>query len=281
MVVTSGFTITKRNGETVPFDIVKLRTSLKRSGANNDRVATVIDEIHGFLHNGITTKAVYKKAFELLNATTSINGARYRVKQALKRLSTAGYAFEHFIAKLLQKQGFDTEVGVVVPGKCVTHEVDVFALKKGLHFMVECKFHTSKEGRCDVKNSLYVNARFLDLEAYWKKQPGHEYRLHQGWLVTNTRFTSDAIHYGTCSGLRLLSWDFPIGNALRDLIHEFKHYPITCIDELKRAEVKTLTDQATVIVDDLVNEPTCLDVLDLTNSRRKNILNQAKMLIAT
>lgn len=276
----SNIMITKRNGEIVPFDSDKLRTSLKRSGASDQHVASVISELSEQLHNGISTKFIYKKAFELLHASTSVHASRYRVKQDLKRLSTTGYPFEHFIGKLLEKQGFETTVGVVVPGKCVTHEVDVFALKEGQHYMVECKFHPSKEGKCDVKNSLYVHARFQDLEAYWHKQPGHEKRVHQGWLMTNSRFTTDAIDYGTCAGLRLLSWDFPHGNALRDQITQYRHYPITCIGALKKAEIKLLADNAIVIADDVVNNPSCLDVLELTDERKEKILKEAKALIA-
>ena len=273
--------VTKRNGEKVPFDIAKLRTSLKRSGADNDRIASVIDELHGSLHNGITTKAIYKKAFELLNATPVLVGAgRYRVKQALKQLSTTGYPFEHFIGKLLEKQGFETQVGVVVPGKCVQHEVDVFALREGEHYMVECKFHPSKEGRCDVKNALYVHARFVDLESYWTQQPGHESRKHQGWLITNTRFTTDAIDYGTCAGLRMLSWDFPNGNGLRELIEQYRHYPVSCIGSLKRSEVRALADNAIVVADDVVSNPAALDLLELTEVRRSKIMEEARSLIA-
>ncbi len=32
-----------------------------------------------------------------------------------------------------------------------------------------------------------------------------ETHLKQGWLVTNTRFSSDAVDYGKCVGLTLLS----------------------------------------------------------------------------
>lgn len=278
---TGTIEIIKRNGERALFDIDKLRASLKRSGADDERVASVVSELMDQLHNGITTKVIYKRAYELLNATSaSVSAGRYRVKQALKKLSTTGYPFEHFIGKLLEKQGFETTVGVVVPGKCVTHEVDVFALREGEHYMVECKFHPSKEGRCDVKNSLYVHARFLDLEKYWQLQIGHENRKHQGWLITNTRFTTDAIDYATCAGLRLLSWDFPHGNALRDLIAEYRHYPISCINVLKKAEVKILADNNRVTVDDLIDDPSSLALLELSETRRKRILEEARKLIA-
>lgn len=272
--------ITKRDGQQVAFDPDKLRVSLARTGASDEHVQAVIAEIEVLLTEGMTTKRIYKKAFSLLKAASSVHAARYTIKQALKKLSETGYPFEHFIGKLLEKQGFETQVGVVVPGRCVTHEVDVFALREGEHYMVECKFHPSKEGKCDVKNSLYVHARFQDLERYWKTQPGHENRLHQGWLITNTRFTTDAVDYATCAGLRLLSWDFPHGDALRDQIAEFRHYPISCIDLLQKSEIKTLADSGRVTIDDLIDDPSSLELLALSDDRKKQILTEAKMLIA-
>ena len=131
-----------------------------------------------------------------------------------------------------------------------------------------------------MKNSLYVHARFQDLEKYWQQQPGHENRKHQGWLITNTRFTTDAIDYATCAGLRLLSWDFPNGNALRDQISEYHHYPISCINILQKAEVKILADNDRVTVDDLIDDPTSLALLELSETRRKHIIEEAKMLIS-
>lgn len=272
--------ITKRDGSLALFNKDKLEASLLRAGANEDQIQAVVSQLEGQIVDGITTKKLYKRAFELLNAVSVAHASRYRVKQDLKKLSETGYPFEHFIGKLLEKQGFETQVGVVVPGKCVTHEVDVFALRKGEHYMVECKFHPSKQGRCDVKNSLYVHARFQDLEQYWKKQPGHEDREHQGWLITNTRFTIDAIDYATCAGLRLLSWDFPNGNALRDQIFKHQHYPISCLRTFKKAELKRLVNAGIVTVDDLMEKSSVLNDLGVSIDRETIIIDEAKALLS-
>ena len=74
---------------------------------------------------------------------------------------------------------------------------------------------------CDVKVPLYVQARFKDVEQQWKLIPGHRTKFHQGWVATNTRFTSDALQYDDMVGHNIMR-DMQIarevcteGNALR------------------------------------------------------------------
>jgi len=47
---------------------------------------------------------------------------------------------------------------------------------------------------------------------------GHTEKFHQGWLITNTRFSTDALQYGKCMGMQLVGWDYPNNNGLRNWI---------------------------------------------------------------
>src|SRR5690606_18531249 len=87
--------------------------------------------------------------------------------------------------------------------------------KKNNHYMIECKYHNSQGRFCNVKTPLYVQSRFVDVKQRWKSQVGHDTKLHRGGLYTNTRFTTDAIQYGTCVDLMLVSWDYPPQNSLK------------------------------------------------------------------
>ena len=127
------------------------------------------------------------------------------------------------------------------------HEVDVVAEKRDHHFMVECKFHSDPKRKCDVKVPLYIQARFTDVERQWKAIPGHGTIFHQGWLVTNTRFTSDAVQYGECVGLYLLSWNHPQDDSLRERIDRSGLHPITCLTTLTKAEKQRILDAGTVL----------------------------------
>jgi hypothetical protein len=51
-----------------------------------------------------------------------------------------------------------------LPGKCVSHEIDVLIKKDNELAMVECKFHSAQENKSNVKVPLYVFSRFNDLK---------------------------------------------------------------------------------------------------------------------
>jgi hypothetical protein len=84
-------------------------------------------------------------------------------------LGPSGFPFEKYVAEILKYQGYRVEVGVIVEGFCVKHEVDIIAEKEAKHFMIECKFHNQPGTFCDVKIPLYINSRFLDIEKMWKE----------------------------------------------------------------------------------------------------------------
>jgi 2-phosphoglycerate kinase len=69
--------ITKASGMQVPFSVKKLRTSLQRSGANNDLIVSIITEVKKQLYPGITTKKIYKLAHALLKKVSKPTAARY------------------------------------------------------------------------------------------------------------------------------------------------------------------------------------------------------------
>jgi hypothetical protein len=160
----------------------------------------------------------------------------------------------------------------------VNHEIDVIAERENHHFMIECKFHNLQGTNCDVKIPLYIQARFKDVEEQWKKIPGHGTKFHQGWVVTNTRFSDDALKYGSCVGLNLLSWDFPKGNSLREQIDASGLYPLTCLTTLTLNEKKLLLDNQIVLCRELCQVPDLLSYAKINKKRRKVIMNEAQAL---
>lgn len=267
--------IIKSSGEKVVFNPDKLRSSLQRSGANEDTIQEIIDKVSGSLYDEITTKEIYKKAFGLLRKSSRPTAARYKLKRAIMELGPTGFPFEKFIGAVLSHEGFRTSVGVIVKGHCVSHEVDVVAEKDNKHFMVECKFHNDPGKFSDVKVPLYIQSRFKDIEALWEKQPGHETKFHQGWIVTNTRFTTDAIQYANCMGLYLLSWDYPNENNLKERIDRSRLHSITCLTTMTNYEKQKLLDKEFVLCIDLCKNPEVLNWIGISKQRQKNILREA------
>jgi len=267
--------IIKASGEKAVFSATKLRHSLERSGAGKQVVGQILSEVQAFLHDGITTKEIYKKAFDLLRKNSRPVAARYKLKKAIMELGPTGFPFEKFVGKILSYEGFRTKVGVMVKGHCVNHEVDVIAEKDEKHFMVECKFHSGQGRNCNVKIPLYIQSRFLDVEKQWRNREGHDTKFHQGWIFTNTRFTGDAIQYGNCVGLMLVSWDYPQNGSLKERIDSSGLHPITCLTTLSKVEKQKLLSREKVLCMELCHQPELLKSIGISEQRQKKILDEA------
>lgn len=67
-----GITITKSSGDKVKFSLNKLRSSLKRTGADKETIDQIIDTVRDELYQGISTRAIYNRAFALLKKKSVI-----------------------------------------------------------------------------------------------------------------------------------------------------------------------------------------------------------------
>lgn len=233
--------VLKASGETEPFSEEKVSFSLQRAGADNDLIAKILTHVKGELYEGISTQKIYAHIFDLLRHEKAPLLSRYNLKEAIMQLGPTGFPFERFVAGILAVNGYQVEVDKIVQGKCVDHEIDVVAQKDEKQFMVECKYHNKPGTKTDIKAALYVYARFLDVQTSFQ----------EGWLVTNTKATIEACDYAHCVGLKLISWDWPPGESLRDLIERSGLYPITALDSLSRDEKQRFLNQGIVFQKDL------------------------------
>jgi hypothetical protein len=270
--------VTKYSGEAESYDVNKLRQSLLRSNAKPRVVDEIVRQIEGSIYEGISTSEIYKMAFKLLRKGSRHTAARYKLKKAIMELGPTGFPFEKFVGKILDYLGYTTRLGVVVKGHCVSHEIDVIAEKADRHFMVECKFHADQSRNCNVKIPLYIQSRFLDVEKVWQERPGHETKFHQGWIVTNTRFTGDAIKYGECMGLSLVGWNYPAKGSLKELLDSSGLHPLTCLTTLTRAEKEKLLNKGKVLCKELCEDPRMLTEIGIRDPRRSRILGEAQQL---
>lgn len=275
------FDIVKSSGDKVKFSLEKLKQSLKRTGADNQIVNQIVDTVRDELYQGISTKEIYNRAFAMLKKKKSYLASKYKLKKAIYELGPTGFPFERFISAILKYSGYKTEVGKVQQGQCVTHEIDVVAHKNNETTIVECKFHNDQGLNCNVKIPLYINSRYQDVKKHWNSNPKNGTKLTDGWVVTNTRFTKDAIQYGRCAKLYLLSWDYPKGNGLKDRIDRLGLYPITVSTLLTNREKQFLLSRDIVLCRELVGDAFYLDHLGISESRKERILNEIKMLCNT
>ncbi|MGW8123245.1 ATP cone domain-containing protein [Roseivirga echinicomitans] len=262
--------IKKYSGELVPFEVEKLEHSLFKSGASPELIAKITKEVRGCLFDGISTKEIYKRAYAILRKSSYALAGRYKLKKAIMELGPSGYPFEAFIAHLFQYQGYKVESGVKLEGKCVSHEVDVRAENDDeIHFM-ECKYHSNPGYKSDVKIALYVHSRVNDLIANY--QPQFPNKKFKGWIVDNTNFTSDAIRFAECSGLKIMAWNYPDKGSLKDRIEISGLYPISCLITLTKAEKQSLLKEDIVLCQQLLDNEKALQLID--KRKHKKVLQE-------
>ena len=267
--------VIKTSGEREQFSLTKLRRSLVRSGADDATVKMVVLHIIPELKNGMKTSAIYKHAFSLLKKSKYPVAIRYSLRKAVMELGPSGFPFEKFVAEVLRRKGYTAETGVILPGFCVSHEVDVLMEKGDRHIFAECKFHNQQGIKTDVKVALYVHARFLDLQkAHSLKEHMSDPIIHEGWLITNTKLTSDAIKYANCAGLTIIGWDYPEQGNLQDLILETGVHPLTFLSTLTSREKMDLLEKGVVMCLDIIKDPSILRSLGFSEDRIKKVINE-------
>lgn len=273
--------VRKASGEMQAFSEDKLRNSLRRSGASAVVIDGIVNEIQKQLHEGITTKEIYKKAFQLLRKRVRSNAARYSLKKAIMELGPTGFPFERFVGEMLKKQGYTVEVGKTVQGKCVHHEIDVVAEKDDLMVMAECKYHNTQGKICSVQVPLYIQSRFHDIETVWRSEKSNENKRFHGWVVTNTRFSYDAEQYGSCAGLKLIGWDFPHKGSLKEMIETSGLFPVTVITSLSVKQKQQLLEKNIVLCSDLCANPGLLTQLNLGNKSLAKVRDEVNDICMT
>ena len=264
--------IVKASGEKAWFSAIKLRKSLQRSGASEAIIEAVIKEVQDHLQEGMTTKKIYQLAFNILKKKQQPAASKYKLKKAIMELGPSGYPFEKYVSEILKYQGHKIKLNQNLTGRCVNHEIDILAERDGVQKVFECKYHNLQGTICDVKIPLYVHSRFNDLNA------NPENKTSEGWIATNTRFSTDAIAYAICAKLNLLGWDYQEGNGIREMIDQAGLYPITCLQSLSQKERVPIMEAGLVLCRDVPFNKKLLKEVGFSTERVEQIIAEAALL---
>ncbi|MFH0927215.1 MAG: hypothetical protein V1822_01415 [Candidatus Micrarchaeota archaeon] len=272
--------VRKADGTLQPLDWNKIRKALRRSGAGGNLCDEVIESMQGEITPNISTNKIYRLAFLHLKRLRPGAAARLGLKSSLFRLGPDGYPFETFVGALLKGRGYETKLRQIIPGRCITHEVDVVATrpamegKKATKSIVECKFHNSPHLKCPIQSALYTWARFLDVREA-------DDSIDSVWLATNTKFSGDVIQYADCVGLKLLGWSFPSSESIQVRIEENQLYPITILPKLDRKTFAQLHGANIILLKELVAcEERELESLGIKRHRAEKIREQAQVILS-
>jgi hypothetical protein len=196
--------------------------------------------------------------------------ANYNVVKAIYALGPTGFPFEILCSEMLKAKGFKTTVSVIKKGKFVNHEVDVVAEREDVNVYFECKYHGKKFYKNDIQVALYINSRYLDIQA---GNPEEKFRYG---IISNTYFSEDAMKYSRGVGILLYSMNYPKDNNFIDLIQRYKVYPISVLRSLKVSDRKLLFDKKIVVVKQMNRK--CLENLEIPESNIVKILKEVKEL---
>lgn len=272
--------VRKYSGELTDFDIERLRISLSKSGASDIEINEVLEKMEPQIHEGISTKSLYKIAFRQLKKVSGTFAARYSLKKALRDLGPAGYYFEKWVARFLKSYGYETVTNEIIQGKAVKHEADVIANKDGKLLWIECKFRNTVDAKISVTTPMYLLSRINDILGIDYDLFGETQQFNQGWLITNAYLTSDSIQFGEYYGVKMLSWDYPAKRSLKNLVDQKSLYPVTCLTTVTKREKDYLLEQGCILVQDIYQNPAVLENNPVIKSRNKNkILKEVEELV--
>ncbi len=238
-------TVVKKNGEREPFSEEKVIRSMKRIGLDDRLQEQVLEDLKPKLHEDIETVEIYSHIKDYLDKNDRKASIRFNLKQAIFDLGPTGFPFERYMQRIFEGLGYQTKVGEIVQGACVTHEIDLQIEKEGKREIIEAKFHNQQGVKTDVQVLLYTYARFLDVK---EVSP-----VERVWIVTNTKLTVDASKYAKCKGVNVIGWNYPETNNLQDYVEQPEMYPITILKTLSKQEKESLLAGNIILCRDLLN----------------------------
>lgn len=266
--------VVKADGSKEVYQEIKVANSIQRAGIPRQLQQQVLDHVNKKVYDNIPSSQIYQHVLEYLDASPQpFSKSKYSLKQSIMQLGPTGYPFEDFIAKLLEQQGYTTQVRQILMGRCVSHEIDVVATKGDKKIMVEAKFHNEPGARSDVHVPLYTKSRFEDIKV--------KHHIDEAWILTNTKATTDAIAYGACIGMRIISWSYPDGESFRDMLEQTHMHPVTMLTSLSLQQKAELLNNHIVLCKDVYKKPELLDILHLSQNQRKNVLDELSYICKT
>lgn len=266
--------IVKGDGSTEDFDVAKLESSFAHSGAEPGLARSVAHRIAASVKAGMSTSDIYRNAYALLKKEEEGIAARYSMRRAIFDLGPTGFPFEDFISEVMRRRGFTVTTRSEVAGKCARHEVDVLLKKDGRTMGAELKFHNLPGYTTDLKTALYVEARFRDIRL-GAEHRGERCVIDEGWLITNTKFTTTAIAFAECSGITLLGWSYPQNASLAALIRETGVYPLTILSSLTRRDKEALLRNGVALCESLVEDERALDSAGIPRKKHAAIRKES------
>jgi len=278
----TSFYVINFNGEKEPFSVQKVYRSARRVGASKTLAEKIARTIEKEAYPGIKTSEIFNKVKKLLGQETPKAALKFNLKKGMKKLGPTGFPFEKYIGEIFSRNGWDMKLNRHTSGFCCKYEIDFLAKKGSLLYVGECKYRNLPGGKVHTSTALANYARFLDIKKGGSLDKKDFKNLNiKSLLVTNRKFTSRAIKYSKCVGVKLLGWNYPRGKGLEYLIDSQKLYPITILPSFKKYLGEIFASERMMLVQDLLK----IDARKFAKKQKvvmkdlKSLIQEAKILL--
>ena len=225
-----------------------------RMGADMRLANEVAEKIERRLYDGISTDKILRMIFLFMRKHKPSVRNLFDLRKGISLMDSKP-EFEMFVRALLEHSGFEVSPNQILIGKCVEHEVDAIARRKGATFFVEAKHHVGYHTLTGLDESRIARAILEDVnEGYLVGKSN--VKIDGAIIVTNTRYSEHARRYGECIDILQIGWDTPFEDNLQSMIEKNRLYPLSCLRSLKHQYRMKLVTSGVVIMKQLFEEET-------------------------
>jgi hypothetical protein len=121
-----------------------------------------------------------------------------------------------------------------------------------------------------------MKSRFEDIKKWHEVKKNDGNHKKKIMIVTNTKFTKNAIKYAKCVDIELLGWAWPRKGNLEQLIDKLKAHPITVLSSLTKHQKEFLLSKDVVMCFQLKQKQDLLKKLRIKTNKIMQILNEAQ-----
>ena len=239
-----------------------------RAGASRKTAKRILKRVKSDVYRDMTSNDIYKNVLRAIAEEKDLKALhqRYQLKDSIMRMGPAGFAFENYIASLLDYYDYQVAgIRAKVKGKCASHEIDLIGMRKEKEFLIECKYHSCHGVYTGLKVALYTHARYLDTRPKFSGEI----------IFCNTKVSNNAKKYAKCVGQQIFSWRYPSTNSLEKIIEKYNLYPITILN-LSQKELEIFSESNIMIAKDLLRYDEN-KISKMTGISKKRIRNLQKL----
>ncbi len=282
-IMEKSYYVVNFKGEEEPFSFKKVYQSARRVGASESLAREIAENIQRTIYPGIKTSEIFNKVKNFLRKENSKAGIRFSLKKAIQKLGPTGFPFEKYVGAILTSFGFEVKLNQYLRGLCLKYEIDFLAKKEDLLYIGECKYRNLLQEKAIHSQTVLANfARFLDLKdgIFLKQNKFRDFKI-KPILVTDAKFTPDAIKFSQCRNIEFLGWRYPKDKGLEYFIESQNLYPITILPSLKNYLAEIFVSNKIMLVKDLLK----LDIFKLSREQKiplnylETLIKEGKILL--